>query len=203
MPAVGRSLVALHRRYRAVAEQAQAMMAGLGLGDGEKPGLAPLLPYEQVRDFFFTHHNHFLEIDLAAEELFATAGLVVGDVAAGQTDYLIRRHDIRVVLDRTDGDKLPQRLFRPADRILQLSAQLTPGQRAFQMAVQIALIEMGETIERLAQSAAAGSGEAQAVTRIGLANHFAGALLMPYTVFLDAAEAVHWTSKSAVAQCPR
>jgi predicted transcriptional regulator/transcriptional regulator with XRE-family HTH domain len=192
MPAVGRSLVALHRRYRAVAEQAQAMMAGLGLGDGETSGLAPLMPYEQVRDFFFAHHNHFLELDLAAEELFATAGLLVGDVATGLTNYLIRRHDIRVVLDRTAGDNVPQRLFRPADRILQLSAQLTPGQRAFQMAVQIAMIEMGETIERLAQSAAAGSGEARALTRIGLANHFAGALLMPYTVFLEAAEAVHY-----------
>jgi len=192
MPAVGRSLVALHRRYRAVAEQGQAMMAGLGLGDGETSNLGPLLPYEQVRDFFFAHHNHFLELDLAAEELFAKAKLVVGDVATGLTDYLVRRHDIRVVLDRIDADKVPQRLFRPADRILQLSAQLTPGQRAFQIAVQIALIEMGGTIERLAQSAAVGSGEARALTRVGLANHFAGALLMPYAIFLEAAEAVHY-----------
>lgn len=192
MPAVGRTLLTLHRRYRAVAEQAQAMMAGLGLGDGETPGLAPLLPYEQVRDFFFAHHNHFLELDLAAEDLFARAGLVIGDVAVGLTDYLARRHDIRVLLDRSGGEKVPQRLFRPTDRILQLSARLTLGQRAFQLATQIAFIERGETIERLAQSAAAGSGEARALTRIGLANHFAGALLMPYTLFLEAAEAMHY-----------
>ncbi|GLS22957.1 XRE family transcriptional regulator [Labrys miyagiensis] len=192
MPAIGRALVAFHRRYRNVAEQAQAMMAGLGLGDGETPGLAPVLPYEQVRDFFFAHHNHFLELDLAAENLFASAGLLVGDVAAGLTNYLARRHDIRVAFDRSDAGNTPQRLFRPADRILQLSAQLTPGQRAFQMAVQIALIEMAEAIERLAQSAAAGSTEARALTRIGLANHFAGALLMPYTIFLEAAEAVYY-----------
>lgn len=192
MPAVGRALVTLHRRYRAVAEQAEAMMAGLGLGDGDTRGLAPLLPYEQVRDFFFAHHNHFLELDLAAEELFVRAELVIGDVASGLVEYLARHHGIRVFFDRRDDEQAPQRLFRPDDQILELSAQLTPGQRAFQMAVQIALIEVGGIIDRLAQSVAAAGNEARALTRIGLANHFAGALLMPYAVFLDAAEAVRY-----------
>jgi len=60
MPAIGRALVAFHRRHRNVAEQAQAMMAGLGLGDGETPSLAPMLPYEQVRDFFFAQPGRIL-----------------------------------------------------------------------------------------------------------------------------------------------
>jgi len=192
-PAFGRGLVALYRRYRAVVEQADAVMSGLGLGDGDLASIAPLLPYEQVRDFFFANHNHFLELDLAAERLFDEANLVIGDVATGLIDYLARRHDIRVVFDRSEfEDQGPQRLFRRADRILQLSSQLTPGQRAFQMATQIGMLEMDETIERLARTAALSSGEAHALTRIGLANHFAGALLMPYAAFLESAEALHY-----------
>jgi predicted transcriptional regulator len=69
---------------------------------------------------------------------------------------------------------------------------LHPGQRAFQLATQIALL----TQDRLITGIIAGddqlSDDARGVARIGLANYFAGALLLPYLKFLTAAEGVRY-----------
>jgi predicted transcriptional regulator len=75
---------------------------------------------------------------------------------------------------------------------LKLSTILSSGQQAFEMATQLAFLEMGETLDRLAEEASHGSEEAYRLARIGLANHFAGALLMPYRAFLKAAEALRY-----------
>jgi len=195
MPTFGRALVTLHRRYRGAAERADAMMAGLGHSEEGVSSLASPQPHEQVRDFFYAHHNHFAELDEAAEQLFTQAKLVVGDVAGGLGDYLLRRHGVTVVLDSdepgADGDP-PQRLYRAEDRILRISARLNTGQRAFQMATQLAFLEQNEIIDKLAKEAAGASAETYRLARIGLASHFAGALLMPYGQFLRAAEELRY-----------
>ena len=74
--------------------------------------------------------------------------------------------------------------------MLRLSLRIAPGQRAFQMATQLAFLECDEIIDRLAGEAAFRSAAAERLVRVGLANYFAGALLMPYGTFLAAAEAV-------------
>ncbi|NWP47779.1 Cro/Cl family transcriptional regulator, partial [Escherichia coli] len=56
MPAVGRTLVALHRRYRDAVERGDAMAAELG--DSWIAGGKARQPFEQVRDFFYARHNH-------------------------------------------------------------------------------------------------------------------------------------------------
>ena len=188
MPALGRAVVALHRRYRNALERADAMAGELGLGSGGEATFRALMPHEQVRDFFYAHHNHFAELDEAAERIFETAELKIGQVADGLARRLDRRHGVRIVLD----DGMPgqaQRRYDPRERRLHLSAQLDPGQRAFQIATQIGFLEMEEEIGRLAEEAASGSPEVHALARIGLASHFAAALLMPYRAFLTAAEA--------------
>ncbi|MBK3593250.1 helix-turn-helix transcriptional regulator, partial [Streptomyces sp. MBT51] len=62
-PDVARALVALHRRYRDTVEQAAAL--------GSPGGLPPAEPHDEVRDFFYAHHNHFEPLDTEAER---TAG---------------------------------------------------------------------------------------------------------------------------------
>ena len=188
MPAVGRALLSLHRRYREAAERAEAM--AVRLGDGWQATAAPPMPYEQVRDFFYARHNHIAELDEAAERLYHAAGLSAGAVNAGLTEYLARRHGVRVVLGASDaaaGDS--QRRYDPANRVLRLASHLRPGQRAFQIATQLAFLEMRTDLDRLADEAAFSSEEARVLARIGLANYFAGALILPYGDFLRAAEA--------------
>jgi hypothetical protein len=79
------------------------------------------------------------------------------------------------------------RRYLPAQRLLQLSEGLNPGQRAFQMGTQLAYLECEAEIARLLAGAAL-DAEATALARIGLASYFAGALVLPYGRFLAAAQ---------------
>lgn len=189
MPALGRAVVALNRRLRHAVERADAMAADLGLGSGGVATFAAPMPFEQVRDFFYAHHNYFTELDDAAERLVETSGLICGDMARGLALYLEERHGVRVVAaEEADTGESTLRRFLPSERVLRLSRRLDDGQRAFQIATQLAFLDQGPLIERLAAEAAAGVKETHALARIGLANYFAGAILMPYAIFLKAAE---------------
>lgn len=191
MPAVGRAIVTQHRRLREATERADALAARLGVG-AEEAAPAQLMPYEQVRDYFYAHHNHFPELDEAAEKLFAKARLTAGDCATGLKRYLADRVGVQVVIE-PQGEGMPvQRRFDASARVLRLSSTLKPGQLAFEMATQLAYLEMGDVIDQLAEDAASGSEETRRLARIGLANHFAGAILMPYGLFIDAAERLRY-----------
>ena len=96
--------------------------------------------------------------------------------------------DVRVALETVDGGKT-RRAFDPANRLITISNHLDAGQRAFQLAIQIGLLAAKDVIAPIAAEAAAGSAQTERLARIGLANHYAAALLMPYRRFLAAAEA--------------
>jgi predicted transcriptional regulator/transcriptional regulator with XRE-family HTH domain len=183
MPAVGRTLVSLHRRYREAAERSEAMAAQLG--DEWIAGGPPRMPFEQVRDFFYARHNHIEPLDEAAERLYQQAGLTPRTIHEGVTAWLQECHGVQVLCG--DSDK-SQRRYDPLTRTLHVSANLKPGQQTFQMATQLAFLELGDEIDRLANNPILAGEEARRLARIGLANYFAGALILPYGPFLAAAE---------------
>ena len=184
MPAVGRTLIALHRRYREAAERGDAMAAELG--DEWTTGGRARQPFEQVRDFFYARHNHVAPLDEAAEQIYRDAALSPGTIHAGLIAWLRQRHAVEVAIDDTAAT--PRRFDAPR-RLLQLSADLAPGQQVFQMATQLAFLEHEEEIARLTDNSILADEEARRLARIGLANYFAGALVLPYGDFLAAAEA--------------
>lgn len=185
MPAVGRTLVSLHRKYREATERNEAMAAQLG--DEWIAGGAARMPFEQVRDFFYARHNHIEVLDEAAERLYRQACLSPRFVQQGLATWLKNRHAVQVVLV---DDAKSQRHYDPATRTLHLSADLEQGQQAFQMATQIAFLELADVIDRLADNTILTGEEARSLARVGLANYFAGALILPYGDFLAAAETV-------------
>jgi len=67
MPAVGRALVNLNRKYRHAAEQYAAISARLGDDRQATAAVLPSTPFEEVRDFFYVQHNYIAELDDAAE----------------------------------------------------------------------------------------------------------------------------------------
>ncbi|PNU05703.1 short-chain fatty acyl-CoA regulator family protein [Novosphingobium guangzhouense] len=183
MPAVGRTLVALHRRYREAAERSEAMAAQLG--DDWISGGPARMPFEQVRDFFYARHNHVEPLDEAAERLYRRAGLTPRTIQDGVAAWLREKHGVEVF--RGDSDTA-QRRYDPLTRTLHIAANLKPGQQTFQMATQLAFLEFGEEIDRLADDRILAGDEARRLARVGLANYFAGALILPYSDFLAAAE---------------
>ena len=198
MPAVARTLLALHQRHRQALERLEALGAlNAQWGLGDERGMPPLqghppMAYEEVRDFFFARQNHIAELDDAAEQCAADWSLQPGRSDEGLAERLLAAHGVRV---GSAADALPgnaQRVFEPGTRVLKLAAGLEPGQRAFQMATQLAFLEQGPLLRRIADGAGLSGDQARALARIGLANYFAGALVLPYTAFLRAAEAVRY-----------
>ena len=192
MPGIARAMIELHRRSRVTAERADTLAARLG--DGHKlasfalPGV-----HDEVRDYLNRRHNHVAELDEMAEAIFRESGLAVGAVAPRLSQRLFDRHGVRVVLAQAeDGAAGKTRQFDAASRVLRLPDHLRPGQQAFQMAVQLAYLELNHLLDKLIREGGFGSAESMRLARIGLANYFAGALVMPYGPFLQSAEELNY-----------
>ncbi|MFB7129221.1 short-chain fatty acyl-CoA regulator family protein [Kitasatospora sp. NPDC056273] len=188
-PDVARALVALYRRYR----EAATRVADLGDTAGTA-ALSPAEPHDEVRDFFYTHHNHIPALDEEAERTATALGATTaGGLAAALAAALGERHGVRVV-DSDHRQQAEMRRFDPVSGTLRLSAWLTDGQRAFQLATQLALLEHRPLLDALVSAAGPDltSPQAADLARIGLATYFAGALLMPYSAFHAAAEELRY-----------
>lgn len=187
MPALGRAVMALHRRHTEALERLEAMADRLG--DDRSDAVAPrAMPFEVVRDFFFAHQNHFETMDRSAEALAMEARSEGGPLIEWLSRRLLERHRVSVLM-AGEG----KRRYDPASRRLHLSPSLDQGQRVFQLGTQLALLESGDQIEALTQAPALlADPAARKLARIGLANYFAGALMLPYGDFLRAAEALRY-----------
>jgi XRE family transcriptional regulator, fatty acid utilization regulator len=190
MPAVARAFIALRRRNAEANDQLEAM--AVRLGDGRSEVIAPrAMPFEVVRDFFFDQQNHFDAIDRAAEKLAGEANCRGARLVDWLAQRLAKQHRIQVV--ETDDADQSKRHYDPLRRRLSLAAALDAGQQAFQLATQLALLEIEPLIDTsIAVPAFTDDSAARSLARIGLANYFAGALLLPYREFLKAAEALHY-----------
>ncbi|MEU9731604.1 short-chain fatty acyl-CoA regulator family protein [Streptomyces sp. NPDC048002] len=179
MPAVAQVLLDLGRRNQHLAERLA------GAADGrEAAGDLPRSAHEEIRDFFYRRQNYLHDTDLAAERLAEEIGIRPGEVLRALTARLADAHGIRLSTD--SGDHLHH--YDEATRTLHLSPRLRPGQRAFRKATQLALLELGDDLDHLAAEDFDRGTPAHALARIGIANYFAAALVLPYRAFHTAAE---------------
>lgn len=191
MPAVGQTLVNLHRRLHDATSDLEALHGRANV-DSSTTAQQPM-PFEEVRDFFYDRKNYIAELDVAAERMFDENRLRVGGLDVQLASLLSAELGVTVVID--DGEMLSpnaKRHFRPESGRLHVARWLHPGQRAFQLATQIALLTQNSLISGIIAADDQLSDDARGVARIGLANYFAGALLLPYQRFLEAAECVRY-----------
>lgn len=189
MPAVGRALVTLNRKYRQATEQTAVLSARLGEDRQAASAILPSTPFEEVRDFFYAHNNHIPELDEAAEAIATQMKFPIGQMAPALAAYLEERHGVKAMFDTFEGPPSGiQRKFDSRTKIMQLSRRLRPGQQAFQFATQIAILEFDSELRAIIDRAGFTNDEARGLARIGLANYFAGAMVLPYSVFLGEAE---------------
>ncbi|MFG2362031.1 short-chain fatty acyl-CoA regulator family protein [Streptomyces mirabilis] len=183
MPAVATFLLDLGRRNQALTER----LAGAADGrDGSQE--APRSPHEEIRDFFYRRQNYLHDTDLAAERLAEDIGIRPGEVVRALTERLVDGHGVRSAAE--SGDRLHH--YDEASRTLHLSGRLRPGQRAFRLATQLALLEYGDELDRQAAADFPAGSPSHALARIGIANYFAAALILPYRTFHAAAEEVRY-----------
>ncbi len=177
-PALARAFLDLHRAYRQTHERLASLDEALGRDD---TSLRPS-PWEEVRDFFHYCDNYVDAIDRAAEH-FASSATASSDMAITAADAL-RKRGVEVQF----SDTSPLRAFNPDLRRLDLSSRAAAPTQRFQLLYQVAMQTQNELLEATLDFARFATPEARDIAKIGLANYFAGAALMPYRAFLDAAQ---------------
>jgi predicted transcriptional regulator len=139
-------------------------------------------------------------LDERAEQLYdaVTGGprdtaVSVGDLVLRLRERLAARHGIAV--HETTDSRTFDRALRSYDansRVISLAADMDLGQQAFQLGVQLAFLETGDLIDSFTTADAFATSQARSLARLGFANHFAGALVLPNRLFQAAAEQLRY-----------
>ncbi len=177
-PVLARAFLALHRAYRQTHERLASLDEALGR---EGAQLQPS-PWEEVRDFFHYCDNYIDAVDRAAEH-FAR----LEDSENGIRGAVIDRLEARGITVRF-SQASPMRAYDEERQELVLSSLLPLETQTFQLLVQVALLRQNQLLDATLDLARFQSEEARAIAKLGLANYFAGAAIMPYKAFLAAAQ---------------
>ncbi len=187
-PTIARAMVNLHRRYRiTTAPLADATEDRFNLNTGGSGTGSITMPHEEVRDYFYQRQNYLHELDTAAEDLTARMRMHRGDLAGELSRRLTERHGVRISRRIDLGETVLHR-YHPASKTLEMSTQLSGGQQVFRMAAELAYLEVGGLIEEMVTDGKFTSDESRRLARMGLANYFAAAVVLPYRQFHDVAE---------------
>ncbi|MDP3277609.1 MAG: short-chain fatty acyl-CoA regulator family protein [Deltaproteobacteria bacterium] len=186
MPNLAHALLHLYRAHQDLRERDARMAAQLSDGERDLRGITHA-PSEEVNDMLQRQGNHFAPLERAAEALWTRGKLDADDLYGSLKNLLEREHGVRVlVLRRSEAGGI-QRRFDPERRTLALSELLPTRSRSFQLAHQLALLSLDAALDALIDDDGLSSPESRSLARVTLANYFAGAVLMPYQRFLDAA----------------
>lgn len=176
---------AVSRLYAALVESRKQPT---GASEDERVERSALSPETWVRDHIQAERNHFAYLEEAAE---TQAGALADPL--GIAEPLRRRLkegfgiEARIVPpELIDGASQHYDLHR---KRLMLSALLRPESRTFGLAYQLALIEFRPLIERMIEAATPPDMPTRRLLHMSFANYAAGAIMMPYAPFLEAAEA--------------
>ncbi len=180
-PGITEALLRLYTAYR----EEQLALADRGVGSD--PGAAQSAdvsdPVAESRRFLEARRNSFPSLDDAAERL---AQAVAGH--DGMTAYFKARHNLRV--RRLPSEVMvgsTRRLDRHRREVL-LSDDLDNASQSFQLALQLAYLELGDDIDGVTGDGAFATESGERLTRRALASYAAAAVLMPYTAFARAVE---------------
>ena len=174
-PGLARAFLQLHRAYRETHERLASLDEALGRDDSRLQSS----PWEEVRDFFHYCNNYIDAIDHAAENF------------ASKAQGTIQAHAIAALqacgVNIQSGNVSALRSFDPTTKTLTLSAQLPEPTATFQLLIQLALLTKNDLIDATLDFARFQSPAARDIAKLGLANYYAGAALMPYAPFLERA----------------
>jgi predicted transcriptional regulator/transcriptional regulator with XRE-family HTH domain len=188
-PSIARAMVNLHRRYRiTTAQLAEATEERFNDGSGSG---SITMPHEEVRDYFYQRQNYLHELDTAAEHLTARMRMHRGELRRELSKRLVERHGVRIVRRIDLGETVLHR-YHPASKTLEMSTHLSTGQQVFKMAAELAYLEVGDLIDAMVIDGKFTSDESRRLARMGLANYFAAATVLPYRQFHDVSENISY-----------
>ncbi|WP_132939581.1 short-chain fatty acyl-CoA regulator family protein [Varunaivibrio sulfuroxidans] len=165
-------------------------MVDLVSGEGMTAKAVNTSPNEAVTDFMQAHNNYFDDLEVAAQDLRREAGMDGLSVRARLISYLMEKHGVSVEIATTDTHQSRVSIFDQTKRHLVLSMSLSPPSVNFHLTLLIGHLCHAPLLERLSDTEASEltSPQARLKAQGALANYFAGACLLPYDAFLEAAE---------------
>jgi predicted transcriptional regulator/DNA-binding XRE family transcriptional regulator len=176
-PSMARALLELHAAYRQTHERLASLDEALGREDARLQAS----PWEEVRDFFHYCDNYIDAVDRAAEYFAGQQGATAMRAAAIRA---LEARQISVAFEDTPVI----RTYEPTSRRLTISRRATEATQCFLLLLQVALLTKDKLLEATLDLARFQSDEARSIAKVGLANYFAGAAMMPYERFLAAAQ---------------
>ena len=191
-PGITEAFLRLYTTY----QEEQLALADRGAETFEAGGLTDAAdPVAEARRFLAARRNSFPSLDDAAERL---AQAVAGhDSLAG---YLKARHGLRTRrLPSSVMVGSTRRLDRHRKEIL-LDDGLDTARQTFQLALQLAYLEMRGEIDAELGGGAFATESGERLTRRALASYAAAAVLMPYSAFARAVEARHYDVEALARQ---
>ena len=181
-------MLGLYRAYESATARVESLAATLSDGD-ESPGARTHAPSEEVNDLIQRRGNYFPALEEAAEGLWKKGRIDGDDLYGALKEHLREAHGVTVQVARWGDERGVLRRYDPERKRVVLSELLPTRSRNFQLAHQVALLSLHEEIDRIVDEGELSSDESRALARVALANYFAGALVMPYRRFLEAARA--------------
>ncbi|TDK35064.1 XRE family transcriptional regulator [Rhizobium deserti] len=182
--------LATMKLYRAYREQAARLsdLADLLSRAGHETSIAAArLPLDEVREAFERHPHFFARIEDAAEA-FSASLADRDDLEMALKTWLKSEHGIVMrTLPVHAMPNLRRRYDRHSMRLF-LSERLSPYDRKRELAMEVALLAFKPEIDAELADLALSSDEARRIGRFELARYAAHALMMPYGLFLAAAQ---------------
>jgi hypothetical protein len=188
LPEIGRGILDLYHAYQKTRADSQAMAS---FPANDEPFASPArsrLPAEEVSDLIQENLNHFPALEAAAEDLRREARLGSGETLSRLAEHLEKKQGVRLEVISADRLERAVRRYIPDERRLLMSEILPDASLVFQVVHQIGLLTLGEHFEEAIAASRFATEESKRLARVALANYFAGAVVMPYDRFLDAAE---------------
>jgi XRE family transcriptional regulator, fatty acid utilization regulator len=181
-PRVATTIAALFHLYKNTRAQLDVALSKLQAGAPAPLGYAP---GDEVSDFLEKHKNYFPELEEAADEIRAEAGLPRRFPSEQLAQVLRARFGLEVTIAPPHREGSVVRAYDPVRQTLRLSSDLSEQAIKFQLGhvVGLLVLERSRLHERLVAEAPPRHAETPRLIKIHLANYFAGALLLPYGDF--------------------
>lgn len=176
-PGLVRAFLDLYLAHR----EGQDRLAALDEAIGATGQNALTSPWEEVRDFFHYCDNYIDAVDRAAERFACPEGRRVPPMERAVAALAERGIAVRI------AELPPGSVFRRDGEVITLNAAADPATQVFQLLNLVARETRGELLDATLDLARFRSPAARDIARLGLANYFAGAALLPYRSFLSAA----------------
>ena len=192
-PGAARGLITLFQAYRKVRDELEAT-------GGDCGGTQINDPIEKVRATLQKANNYFALLEGAADELRSAAkivsandfGLTGDNTLANLAAYVTETLGLRVRIMPVEVMQNQLRRYDHHRREILISEALLGSQRQFHLLIQLALLSQQTVLDKICDDHAVQDLQTNSLLKITLAGYFAGAVMMPYSVFLDSAKSLRY-----------